>query len=177
MTMPFIGEIQLFGFDFTPRGWAQCNGQLLPIAQNTALFSLIGTTYGGDGRVSFALPNLNGKVACGVGQGPGLTTRNMGATFGEPSVTLIPSQLPGHTHPLEVFVQNETTKRSPSPSAGNALTIPLQAEAFASNASADALFADASIDMQGGNQAHENRQPYLAMNFCIAVVGAYPQFQ
>lgn len=171
MTEPFIGEIQLFGFNFAPKGWAYCNGALMAISQNTALFSLLGTTYGGDGRVTFALPNFVERSACGIGQGPGLTPRQQGEMFGEDAVTLIQTEMPAHSHGLNVFAVSDPDKRSGIPAAGFGLTTP-RAMTFA-DTGVPQLFAN-DLGVGGGGQPHENRQPYLAMNFCIALNGIFP---
>src|SRR5688572_20367397 len=171
MTEPFIGEIQIFGFNFAPNHWAQCQGQLIPIAQNTALFALLGTQYGGNGTTNFALPNFQGNAACNQGQGPGLTPRVVGETFGEPTVTLTELEMPSHQHALTVFAQNDATKRAASPSAGNGLASPATVAAFAGNPNPMVGFAPGLVGAAGGNSPHANQQPYLAMNFCIALSG------
>ncbi|KRF00544.1 microcystin-dependent protein [Frateuria sp. Soil773] len=176
MTTPYTGEIQLFGFNFAPYAWAFCNGATLRITQNTALFSLLGTQYGGDGTTTFQLPNLVGRAPCSQGQGPGLTSRTIGGTFGENGVTLLTTQIPSHTHALTLLSQSDTTKRTGTPATGNALSTPTKISPFAANAAANAPFALNSIAPAGGNQPHENRQPYLAVNFCIALQGVYPSF-
>ena len=163
MAEPFLAEIRLFSFGFAPRGWALCNGQLLPINQNQALFSLLGTTYGGDGRVNFALPNLQGRVPIHMGAG-----HTLGERQGEQAVTLAASQLPAHNH-LQVS-NNQATVGTP---AGNTL---------ASQARRDIrIYADptnpvamASDQVVGGSQAHLNMQPFLTLNFCIALQGIFP---
>ncbi|MQW89755.1 phage tail protein [Sinorhizobium saheli] len=176
MTTPFIGEIQLFGFNFAPRGWAFCNGALLLLRQNTALFSLLGTEYGGDGVTNFRLPNFAARAPCNQGSGTGLTPRVAGDAFGEAAVTLTLEQMPSHTHAFTVYNQNDPTKRASSPSAGNSLASPTSSSPFASGAEPDAQFAPGMIGPAGGNQAHENHQPYLAVNFSIALAGEYPSF-
>ncbi|MEO7065996.1 MAG: tail fiber protein [Rhodanobacter sp.] len=178
MTTPFVGEIQLFGFNFAPYGWASANGVLLPIAQNTALFSLLGTTYGGNGQTTFALPNFVARAACNQGRGPGLTPRTMGETFGENSVTLLQSEMPTHSHNLQLLRPSDPSKMVATPSTGNALAPPegRSTFAFAAGATANASFAGTAIGPAGGSQPHENRQPYLAVNFCIALTGVYPSF-
>ncbi|RPE82023.1 phage tail protein [Vulcaniibacterium tengchongense] len=176
MTEPFIGEIQIFGFNFAPRGWAMCNGAQLAIQQNTALFSLLGTTYGGDGRTTFALPNLTNRAACGQGQGPGLTERPLGAAFGENSVTLSTAQLPAHQHAATLYAQPDNSKRASTPAAGNALSNPGGSSPFVAPGGSPAAFAANVVLPSGGGQPHENRQPYLAMNFCIALQGVFPSF-
>lgn len=176
MTTPYVGEIQLFGFNFAPIEWAFCNGATLAIQQNTTLFALLGTQYGGNGQTTFQLPNLVGRAPCSQGQGLGLTQRTIGETFGENGVTLLTSQIPAHTHALTLFQQSDTGKRAGTPASGNALSAPTKASPFAANASANTPFAANSIGPAGGSQPHENRQPYLALNFCIALQGVFPQF-
>lgn len=176
MTTPFVGEIQIFGFDFAPRGWAACNGALLPIQQNTALFSLIGTSYGGDGKVNFRLPNLAGRAICSEGQGAGLSPRELGEVFGASDVALNVSQMPAHGHAFTIYNQPDVTKKSGRPTPGSALTSPAGVAAFVSGGTPDAGFATAMIGQTGGGQPHENRQPFLALNFCIALQGEYPSF-
>ena len=175
MTTPFIGEIQLFGFNFAPRGWAQCAGQLMPIQQNTALFSLLGTTYGGNGTTNFQLPNFQGSAACNRGQGP-TQDRIMGETFGSETVTLTQQEIPSHQHGLTVYAQNDPTKRAASPSTGNGLASPATFNAFAPGNSPQALMGPNLVGPAGNGLPHPNQQPYLAMNFCIALSGAFPSF-
>lgn len=167
MANPFVAEIRIFGFNFAPTGWAACDGALLPISQNTALFSLIGTFYGGDGRSNFALPNLQSSFAIGQGNGPGLTDHVMGETGGEPSVTLLASEMPSHTHGL--FATGTATTGS---AAGAALA---SAGAFAYRTpGVTAAMAPVALAGAGGSQPHENRQPYLGLMFCIAMQGVFP---
>lgn len=176
MTTPFLGEIQMFGFNFNPKDWAFCNGALLPISQNTALFSLLGTAYGGDGRVTFQLPNFAGRAATSQGQGPGLSPRTRGETFGSAGVALGTAQVPPHNHILQVFSQNDPNKRSGSPAEGNALTSPT-ASAFANGATPNVAFSPMMVaSSPGGSLPHENQQPYLGVNFCIALAGVFPSF-
>ena len=127
MSEPFVGEIQIFGFNFPPRGWAPCNGATLAIQQNTALFALLGTQYGGNGQTTFQLPNLMAQAACNQGQGPGLTPRDIGETFGSATVTLTSQQMPNHTHTLQFFNQGDPAKRLSTPQANAALNLPSQA--------------------------------------------------
>lgn len=169
MSEPFVGEIRSFGFNFPPTGWAQCNGQLLSIAQNTALFSILGTTYGGDGKSTFALPNLSGSLAMGAGQGSGLSLRNLGETGGEVTVTLSAQQIPPHSHPANA-----------NPGNGNQAT-PVgnfwAQDAGGSKEYGDvgpAQMAAGAIGTAGGGQSHSNLQPYLVLNYCIALQGIYP---
>ncbi|MET4614899.1 microcystin-dependent protein [Stenotrophomonas sp. 2619] len=174
MSDQFLGEIQMFGFDFAPAQWALCAGQLLPISQNTALFSLLGTTYGGDGRSNFALPNLQGFTACGQGQGPALSDRTLGEVFGTTSVTLLESEMPRHSHAVNVYAQRDATKLHGTPLQGDAVTIPTATAPFADATPANAGFAPSMVGVAGGSQPHENRQPYLTVNFCIALRGIFP---
>lgn len=173
MTEPFVGEIQLFGFNFAPRGWAYCNGALLAISQNTALFSLLGTRYGGNGTTTFGLPDFSGRAACGAGQGPGLSARTQGETFGVNTVTLLQTEMASHSHRLNVYAENDPDKASGTPTSGAGLTGP-GAATFAAAPAAPQPFAS-ELGVTGGGQPHENRQPYLATNFCIALSGVFPQ--
>lgn len=175
MTEPFVGDIQVFGFNFAPRGWAQCNGALLSISQNTALFALLGTTYGGNGTTTFALPNLMGRAACTQGQGPGLTHRRIGETFGEAAVSLTAQQMPSHQHGLTVYAQNDQTHRTHSPANGSALSNPGAGSTFV-NSAPSTSFAGNLVGQTGGGQPHQNQQPYLGTNICIALQGIFPQF-
>jgi microcystin-dependent protein len=162
MSEPFIGEIKIFPFSFAPKGWATCNGQLLPINQNQALFSLLGTTYGGDGRVNFALPDLRGRVPFHMGGG--LT---IGERAGESAHTLNLSELPAHTH---VPAGSSTDANAVSP-AGN-LWAGISAGGYLPNVNTS--MNPASVLPVGGSQPHENMSPYLTLNFCIALVGIFP---
>ncbi|MFJ6328438.1 MULTISPECIES: phage tail protein [unclassified Rhizobium] len=176
MTQPFLGEIQLFGFNFPPSGWAFCNGATLPIRQNTALFSLIGIQYGGDGTNTFQLPNFANRAGCNQGQGPGLSSRQIGEPFGTNGITLTQSEMPAHSHSLTIYNQGTPTKRASSPSSGNSLSTPTASNPFLSGSQPNAQFAPNVIGIAGANQPHENRQPYLAVNFSIALNGAFPSF-
>jgi len=172
MQDPWLGEIALVAFNFAPQGWAFCNGQLLSIAQNTALFSLLGTTYGGDGQTTFALPNLQSRVPIHFGQGTGLSPYLLGATGGVETVTLQTTQIPAHTHS---FTPQATT-------AGGSATSPAGAF-WAESGSGDTIYQGGTSNTQmapqtlgntGGGQTHENRQPFLALNYVIALVGIFP---
>ena len=169
MSEPFLGEIRMFGFGFAPQGWAQCNGQLLPINQNQALFSLLGTTYGGDGRTAFALPDMRSRVPVCQGQGPGLSSYAEGQAGGAETVTLVPAQMPGHTHPVKASSSaagsNQPEGRALARSAGHIYT--------AKPDTSTIMNADMLGDT-GGGQSHDNIQPYLAVNFCIALNGIFP---
>jgi microcystin-dependent protein len=165
MSEPFLSEIRLMSFSFAPRGWAQCNGQLLPINQNQALFSLLGTTFGGDGRVNFALPDLRARVPIHVGNG-----HTLGERAGEASHTVSTAEMPAHTHSLAA-------------SSGVASTTQPDATVVFAKSSGANLYASASnlvamnpaaVSTTGGSQAHENRQPYLVLSFCIALQGIFP---
>ncbi len=162
MTEPFIGEIQIFGFQFAPRGWALCNGQLLPINQNQALFSLLGTMYGGNGTTTFALPDLRGRVPLHVGAG-----LVQGEQGGEESHTLSTSEMPAHTH---LPIASSATASSPSPA--NATWTNMGTASYAG--SPNTQLAGNAIAATGGSQPHENRSPFLTVNFCIALQGIYP---
>ena len=176
MTEPYLGEIQLFAFNFAPVGWALCNGATLQIRQFNALFSLIGTAYGGDGKTTFNLPNLTARAPCSQGTGPGLSSRTIGETFGENGVALTTSTIPSHTHSLNVFNQPDTAKRNPSPVANYALIPPENVNPFVNGITPNTSFAPITVGVTGGGQPHENRQPYLALNYCIALQGAFPNF-
>ena len=179
MTQPFIGEIQLFGFNVNPRGWAFANGATLPISQNTALFALLGTTYGGNGQTTFQLPNFAGRAGCEQGQGPGLSPRTLGETFGTNTVTLNSNQIPAHNHGVNSFSQSDGTKKSGSPvnsAALSLLTVGVPKPYIATPINTQ--FAPNMIQPSaGGGQPHQNQQPYLGVNFCIALQGIFPQRQ
>lgn len=166
MSDPFVAEIKIFAGNFAPRGWAFCNGQLLPIAQNTALFSLVGTTYGGDGRTTFGLPNLQGRAPMHPGNGPGLTSRRLGESGGVETVTLTEAQMPQHSHPM-IGIPSAS---QPSPDAGHGIG---NAPMYATPGPTVAMAANA-VGATGGSQAHNNMQPYLAINYVIALQGIYP---
>jgi microcystin-dependent protein len=167
---PFIAEIKIFAGNFAPRGWAFCNGQILPIAQNTALFSLIGTTYGGDGRTTMWLPDLQGSAPMHPGSGPGLSSRQLGVKGGTETVTLTEAQMPNHTHQMTA---SPDRGEAPGPGSGNALSRSVGASIYwpASNL---VSFAAETMLSAGGGQPHNNIQPYLAINFVIALVGIFP---
>jgi microcystin-dependent protein len=176
MTEPFLGEIQVFGFNFPPLGWASCSGSLVPIQQYSALFSLLGVNYGGNGTTNFQLPNFANRAGCNQGQGPGLTPRAIGETFGANGETLTTAEMPAHMHQFTIYNQGTTSKRAASPSAGNSLALPANSAPFVANVQPNAQFPPTMIGPTGGNQPHENRQPYIALNYCIAMQGAFPSF-
>lgn len=170
MSNPFVAEIRMFPFNFAPRGWALCNGQLLPISQNTALFSLLGTTYGGNGQSNFALPNLQGSVPMHPGQGPGLSLHDLGETGGSDSVILLEAEMPSHTHALMASNQPGEDPQA----AGEAFARSLGASLYQASNAGIAPMSPNAIAPAGGNQPHNNLQPYLTLNFCIAMQGVYP---
>jgi len=169
MSEPFIGEIRVFGFNFPPVGWATCAGQLLPIAQNTALFSILGTNFGGNGTTNFALPNLQANVPLHVGAGPGLTPRTVGETGGVPQVTLNVAEMPAHTH-----AANCNSGHGTSYDPANAVWAADAGGAREYAAGSNVTMAANALAATGGGQSHSNLQPYLAVNFCIALQGIYP---
>lgn len=169
MADPFIAEIRIIPFEFAPRGWAFCDGQLLPISQNTALFSLLGTQYGGNGQSNFALPDLQGRSPMQWGQGPGLSPRDIGESGGQASVALSAAQMPSHGHTLMADAGNADTG-APSPSTALATA---SAAVYGPPGDLVAMSGE-SIAAAGGAGAHENRQPFLTLNFVIALQGIYP---
>lgn len=171
MTEPYLGQIGIVGFNFPPQGWASCNGATLAIQQNTALFALLGVSYGGDGQTTFQLPNLCGRVPIGQGQGPGLTPRVVGDTAGAASVTLTAQELPAHAH--------ELLARSTPGDRANARGASLAASAdavYSTGAPIGTLSALSLSPNANGTSPHPNMQPYLGMNFVIALQGSVPQF-
>jgi microcystin-dependent protein len=169
MSTPFLGTIRLVGFNFAPVGWALCQGQTLTISQNTALFSLLGTFFGGDGVQNFNLPDLRGRVAVGQGQGPGLSSYVQGQTGGVETVGLTGNQAPTHTHAM--MAAGNVTTSNPGPSL--VLGTPAAAVKLYGSGAATAL-APGSVAPFGSGVAHENRQPYLALNYIIALTGIFP---
>lgn len=181
---PTIGEIRVVGFNFTPVGWASCNGQMLSISQYTALFSLIGTTYGGDGQTTFAVPNLNSRLAVGAQSGvagPGLSSYPLGAMLGTENATLTSAQMPAHVHTVEVPLQAATSGPTSASPAGRFPATSPSSKSYAAAATAgaalDAQALTATVGATGGGALHSNVQPVLAMNFIIAVDGIYPSRQ
>mgnify|MGYP000617676986 CR=1 FL=1 len=172
MSDQFVAEIRIFPFNFAPRGWAQCNGQLIPISQNTALFSLLGTTYGGNGTTNFALPNLMGRVPIQPGQGAGLAQRSLGEEIGQESVTLLQSEVPFHTHSL---MGNATPSDTPRVENNTVARSAAGTSSFQTNTSANLVpMAAQTLPPAGGSLPHTNMMPYLVVNFCIAMQGIFP---
>ncbi len=167
---PFVAEIRIFPFNFAPKGWAFCDGQILPLSQNTALFSLLGTTYGGDGKSNFALPNMQGNAPMHPGQGPGLSLHDLGETGGSDTVSLLQSEMPSHAH-ASMASNADSTDQTPGQSlpAGGLGGITMYATPGALTQFSSNVLAPA-----GGDQPHNNLQPYLTLNFCIALQGVYP---
>ena len=171
---PFLGQIQLFGFNFAPRGWAKCEGQLLSIAQYSALFALLGTMYGGDGRTTFALPDLRGRAAVGYGTGPGLSSIQIGQKGGTESITISQGNLPNHNHSLNLTIPVNTGNGDENNAQNN--VIATHDNAFSEDASAGANLAPVAgtTNSTGGSQAFNVRDPFLGLNYCIALTGIYP---
>ncbi len=170
MADPFVAEIRIFPFNFAPKGWAWCDGQLLPISQNTALFSLLGTTYGGNGKSTFALPDLQGRAPMHPGQGPGLSLHDLGETGGSDTVTLLQSEIPAHAHPARANTIDLGDTNIPSPNAVLAQSSGGTLYQTTSNAQA----APQALTPAGGDQPHNNLQPYLTFYFNIALQGVFP---
>jgi len=172
MADPFLAEIRIFPFNFAPKGWAWCDGQLLPLSQNTALFSLLGTVYGGNGKSNFALPDLQGRAPMFWGQGPGLSLHDLGETDGSPTVTLLESEIPSHAHAINAQGSNSNLN-DPSGAVfarpfggGNLYKTPAGATVVGMSPN--------TLAPSGGDQPHNNMQPYLTCYFCIALQGVYP---
>ena len=170
---PYIGEISIFAGNFAPRGWAFCNGQLLPIAQNTALFSILGTTYGGNGTTTFALPDLRGRAPLSSGQGPGLSDYDLGQSGGTETVTLTTNEIPAHNHSVGAF-NNKGDQSNPTNNVNAIVVDSSNGTANAYAASANATMNNGAVGSTGGSQPHNNMQPYLTLNFIIALQGVFP---
>jgi microcystin-dependent protein len=169
---PFVAEIRIFPFNFAPKGWAWCDGQLLPLSQNTALFSLLGTTYGGNGKSNFALPDLQGRAPMHPGQGPGLSLHDLGETGGSETVTLLESEIPAHSHAYR-GVSEAGEENDP---AGATLGVTIGNTMYLNPATGAPLvsMAPEALAPAGGDQPHNNLQPYLTFYFCIALQGVFP---
>jgi microcystin-dependent protein len=171
MADPFVAEIRIFPFNFAPKGWAFCNGQLLPLSQNTALFSLLGTVYGGDGKSTFALPDLEGSAAMHPGQGLGLSLRDLGQIGGAESITLLVSEMPLHTHNIMVVTEGGDVQ---APAPDRALARSSEGFAYTTGNANLVTMAPQMLAPAGGSLPHNNMQPYLTLNFCIALQGVFP---
>jgi len=171
MANPFVAEIRILPVNFSPAGWAFCDGQILPISQNTALFSLFGTTYGGDGASTFALPNMQGSAPMHPGQGPGLSLHDLGETGGSDTVTLSQAEIPAHTHTLGAAVIQALVKL---PGANVAMAHSRNGNAYQDTSGNLVAMNSNAIGLAGSSQPHNNMQPYLTLNFCIALQGVFP---
>ena len=173
MSDPFVAEIRIFGFNFAPTGWAMCNGQILHISQNTALFSLLGTTYGGNGQSTFALPDMQANAPMHPGQGPGLSLHDLGEIGGEEFVTLLESEMPAHTHFMRAHNGDQADAQTPSPNTSLAQS----ANGFAYQATTNQNLTPLNpqiLTLAGGSLPHNNMMPFLVLNFCIALQGVFP---
>ena len=170
MADPFVAEIRIFPFNFAPKNWAWCNGQLIPLSQNVALFSLLGTTYGGDGKTTFGLPNLQGRAPMHWGQGPGLSLHNLGETGGTEAVTLVESEMPAHAHTLMVSNETGEDRKAVGEAVARSTGGPLYGPVPGSVVS----LADAAVAPEGGGGPHNNLMPYLTFYFCISLLGVFP---
>jgi len=172
MSEPFVGEVRMFAGNFAPRGWAFCDGQLLAVSQNDALFSLLGTVYGGDGRTTFGLPDLRGRIPIHAGNGPGLSPRRLGAKDGVEKVTLTVNQLPSHRHQINASTTAATANNPTSALVGESPTV----DAF-SEATPSQNMSSQAITHVGGSRSHTNIMPFLCINFIVALFGIYPSRQ
>jgi microcystin-dependent protein len=172
MADPFVAEIRIFPFNFAPKGWAFCDGQLLPLSQNTALFSLLGTTYGGDGKSNFALPNMQGNAPMHPGQGPGLSLHDLGETGGSQTVSLLESEIPSHPHVMRA--SGDVADNNNPAAAMLAKPVGRGNNLYITNTSPLAMLDQNALAPAGGDQPHNNMQPYLTLNFCIAMQGVFP---
>jgi microcystin-dependent protein len=171
MADPFVAEIRIFPFNFAPKGWAFCDGQILPLSQNTALFSLLGTTYGGDGKSNFALPNMQGNAPMHPGQGPGLSLHDLGETGGSDTVSLLESEIPAHSHAMMASTQDGLDSHPVNNLLAQGIGIAHYTDA---NTGAFVNLNDNALAPAGGDQPHNNMQPYLTLSFCIALQGVFP---
>lgn len=172
MSNPFLAEIRILPCNFAPKGWAFCDGQILPLSQNTALFSLLGTTYGGDGKSTFALPNIQGSAPMHPGQGPGLSLYVLGEIGGSETVTLLQSEIPTHTHSMRAH--NADPADAQNPSSATSLAQSSQGNAYNPTTTNLINLAPQTLAPAGGSLPHNNMMPYLTLNFCIALQGVYP---
>jgi microcystin-dependent protein len=172
MSNPFVAEIRMLGFNFAPKGWAFCDGQLLPISQNTALFSLLGTFYGGDGKSTFALPDLQGNVPIGQGQGTGLAAYFIGEQSGSEFITLLQSEIPIHSHNL--MANSTKTGLNPAPAPDQILAKSQGGNMYTTTTTPATQMNPQILGITGGSQPHNNMMPFLVVNFCIAMQGVFP---
>lgn len=171
MADPFVAEIRIFPFNFAPKGWAWCDGQLLPLSQNTALFSLLGTTYGGNGKSNFALPDLQGRAPMHPGQGPGLSLYDLGETGGSETVSLLESEMPSHAHFMRASSDDGDLK---APTNNRSLARSINGSAYQNVLTGLQMMSPNTLTPTGGDQPHNNMQPYLTFYFCIALQGVFP---
>jgi len=174
MADQFVAEIRVFPFNFAPTGWAFCDGQLMPISRNTALFSLLGTFYGGDGKSTFGLPNMQGNLAISYGQGPGLQLYDIGETGGSETVTVLTTEMPSHNHNLMSLINPQAGVTSPSNAALGHKTGATPSNIYSASVNPLLQFAQNALSPSGSGLPHNNMMPYLTMNFCIALQGIYP---
>lgn len=171
MADPFVAEIRIFPFNFAPKGWAWCDGQLLPLSQNTALFSLLGTTYGGNGKSNFALPDLQGRSPMHPGQGPGLSLHDLGETGGSETVSLLESEMPSHSHAMRAYADFGDLQ---APAPQRSIARSQNASAYQPSTANLVSLNDSALAPSGGDQPHNNLMPYLTFYFCIALQGVFP---
>ncbi|HEY1473318.1 MAG TPA: tail fiber protein [Pseudolabrys sp.] len=176
MANPFVGEIRCFGFNFAPAGWAMCNGQLMSISQNTALFSILGTTYGGDGQSTFGLPNLQGQIPMHWGNGPGGFNTTIGQVQGAATVTLLSTQMPVHNHGVasELIGAGGIGEHAAAPTNNTFIGPSAPDQIYSTSPTINASFLNSAIGSTGGSIPHDNMQPFLVLNFCIALLGIFP---
>ncbi len=174
MANPFVGEIRIFGFNFAPVGWALCQGQILPISQNTALFSLLGTFYGGNGTTNFALPNFQGLVPVNQGQGTGLSNYNIGQSGGQATVTLATTQMPAHSHGVHCLSGGGNSNTPVAHGFAEVVAGRGSINLYAAAPDSTTTMNGAALTSTGGGQSHNNMAPYLCLNFCIALQGVFP---
>jgi microcystin-dependent protein len=174
MGEPYLGELRIFGFSFAPQGWAYCDGQLMSIAQNTALYAVIGTTFGGDGQTTFALPNMQGNAPMEWGAGTGLTPRSIGEVLGTASVTLTTQQIPSHNHMFYGATAGDPTQYQAAPTNQAQISAASPGQVYSATPLPPVPFSQKAIGGAGQSQPHDNLQPLLVLNFCMAMVGLFP---
>jgi microcystin-dependent protein len=174
MAEPYLGEIRIFGFSFAPQGWASCDGQLVSIAQNNALYAVLGTTFGGDGQTTFGLPNMKGNAPMEWGNGPNLTPRTPGEMLGESSVTLTVQQIPSHNHMLYAGTTTNLAQQAALPTAQAQLGAAGPGQIYTTTVTPPVAFSPKAIGVAGQSQPHDNLQPMLVLNFCISMQGMFP---